>query len=244
MTDTTQLRTVITGLLGFAATEEQMLLGAAHRSGEGDGTPECWATAPLVAHNTESKLQQLQRLQAVIQDETPPEFAEIDHLSGEVYGRFNAQPAAAVAAQSLRTTGELITAMRELPDDDLLDPVRHPWLNGRQLWLQVIVRGFWHPCGHVAEWYLSHGQADRAVAMLAHGVLTAGYLRAPDPARGMAAYNLACAQARAGSTDDAVVSLIEAIRFNPDLKDKAGRDTDLAVLRSTGSLDAVLAPSA
>jgi len=41
---------------------------------------------------------------------------------------------------------KLIDGMWALPDEDLLDPARHPWLNGRLLWLQIIVRGFWQAC--------------------------------------------------------------------------------------------------
>ena len=69
---------------------------------------------------------------------------------------------------------------------------------------------------------------------------TASYLDAPDPARGMASYNLACAQARAGRPDEAAAALREAITLNPDLRANAARDPDLAVLRAGGRLESVL----
>jgi len=47
----------------------------------------------------------------------------------------------------------------------------------------------------------------------------------------MAAYNLACAQARAGQLDQAARTLAEAIAANPDLRANANRDPDLEVLR-------------
>ena len=31
--------------------------------------------------------------------------------------------------------------------------------------LQIIVRGFWHPQGHLGEYYAAHGRADRAVVI-------------------------------------------------------------------------------
>jgi hypothetical protein len=52
-----------------------------------------------------------------------------------------------VAAASSETAQALIAGLGATPDEDLLDAARHPWLRGRQLWLQVIVRGFWHPAG-------------------------------------------------------------------------------------------------
>jgi hypothetical protein len=133
-----------------------------------------------------------------------------------------------------RVTAELIEGTWALPDEDLLDPARHPWLNGRLLWLQIIVRGFWHPTGHLGEYYLIHGQPERAVAMQAHALATARYLGAPPAAIGMAGYSLACAQARSGQPDEAARTLAEAIEANPDLRANASGDPDLAVLRETG----------
>ena len=110
---------------------------------------------PTVAHNTEFKHQQVQRLEAVLSGTTPPAFGDIDHSSETVYRRYASQPAAAVAAASLRTAEELAGALAAVPDEDLTDPLRNPWLAGRQLWLQIIVRGFWHPAGHVGEYTCS-----------------------------------------------------------------------------------------
>jgi len=138
------------------------------------------------------------------------------------------------------TTGELIDGARALADEDLLDPSRHPWLHGRTLWLQIVVRGFWHPTGHIADYYLGHGQPDRAVALQSHALATARYLGAPEQAAGMAAYGLACAQAAGGLADAAVHTLVCAIGLNPDLRVNADRDRDLASLRDSGRLAAIL----
>ncbi|HUA31010.1 MAG TPA: hypothetical protein VMC03_19160 [Streptosporangiaceae bacterium] len=224
-----ELRGAIIGLIGFAASEERMLLAASPAGEPGD--PVCWAAAPLVAHNTEFKLQQVQRLDAILAGQVPPEFGDIDHTSPEVYRRCAALPQDEVARDSSRVSARLIDGLTAISDDDLRDPSRHPWLRGRQLWLQIIVRGFWHPTGHLVGYYLDHGRPDRAVALAGHGVATAGYLGAADPARGMAFYNLACAQARAERADDAAAALREAIALNPDVRANAARDPDLAILR-------------
>src|SRR5215471_3379925 len=108
----------------------------------------------------------------------------------------------------------------------------------RQLWLQVVVRGFWHPSGHLADYYLAHGQPERAVALAAHGLATSTYLRAPGQARGMAAYNLACALAMAGRLGEAAASVVETVSLNPGLRAKIGTEPDLAALRNGGYLDA------
>jgi hypothetical protein len=233
-----ELRGVVIGLVGFAGAEEQMLLAAAPEGEQ--GTAECWAALPLVAHNTEFKQQQVRRLRAIASGRTPPDFAEVDHTSAEVYGGYAAQAPGDVAAASHRVTGELIDGVSATSAADLLDPARNPWLKGRMLWLQLIVRGFWHPAGHLGDYYLAHGQPGRAVALAEQAVTTAAYLAAPDPARGMASYNLACASARADLPEQAAAALREAIALNPAVRANAERDPDLASLRDSGLIESVL----
>jgi len=49
--DTTELRRAVTGLLSFAAAEEQALLAAAAFCPDYDrGSPDRWAAVPLVGH--------------------------------------------------------------------------------------------------------------------------------------------------------------------------------------------------
>jgi hypothetical protein len=240
--DARDLRSAIAGLIGFAAAQEQVLLMASATAPSAEpGTAQQWAAAPVVAHNTEFKAQQTTRLRAIAEGWEPPAFAEIDHASDEVYLSYAAQPAEQVAADSNRVSGELIAGLALVGSADLLDPSRNPWLNGRPLWLQVVVRGFWHPSGHLADYYLAHGQPDRAVALAAHGLATSAYLGLPGQARGMAAYNLACALAKAGRLDEAAASVVDTVSLNPGLRAKIGTEPDLAALRKGGYLAAVLA---
>jgi tetratricopeptide (TPR) repeat protein len=225
MTADDGLRAAVTGLIGLAAAAELELLAEPQPATE--GSAEHWAAAPVVAHNTEFRRQQVQRLRALRCGQAPPEFAEVDHVSAALYAELSAQPADAVARDSWRVAGELAEEMRLVSREDLLDPARNPWLRGRQLWLQVVVRGFWHPMGHLGEYYLGHGQPQRAVALAEHAVASAAYVGAPAPARGMASYNLACANAGAGQLEEAAAALADAIALNPDVRANALRDKDL-----------------
>jgi hypothetical protein len=196
---------------------------------------------PLVAHNTEFKHQQVQRLDAIRRGEAPPAFAEIDHKADDVYGRYCQRSADSVAVAGRQVAAALIDGLRDTSDDDLVDPSRNPWLDGRQLWLQIIVRGFWHPMGHIGDYYRDHAQLSRAIALQSQAVAVASYLSVPAAARGMAHYNLACAQAGADLADAAVDTLHRAIELNPDLLANVSRDADLAGLRDSGRLNALLA---
>jgi hypothetical protein len=235
MTDVVHLRAVVVGLLGFAAAEEEMLLTVGSRGGSG-----AWAAVPLLAHTAEFKAQQSERLRAVRAGRTPPGFGEIDHASPAVYAAYASRPPGDVVRDLRTATADLADGVRALADEDLLDPSRHPWLHGRTLWLQVIVRGFWHPTGHIADYYVQHRQPDRAVALQSHALATARYLGAPDQAVGMACYGLACAQAVCGLTDAAAETLASAIALNPDIRANASRDPDLAPLRDSGRLARLL----
>lgn len=235
--DTVALRSTLAGLLSLAAAEELILLAAtvyrpasdgASDGGSDGGRPDRWAAVPLVAHNNHFKRQQAERLAALAAGQVPATYGDVDHSSAEVYRGYAAQPAAGVMAECRRVSADLIDRMWALPDEDLLDPARHPWLNGRLLWLQIIVRGFWHATGHLGDYYLAHGQPERAIALQTNALGTARYLRAPAAAVGMAGYSLACAQARTGLRDEAARTLAEAIEANPELRANAGRDPDLA----------------
>ena len=140
MTGSAGLRGAIGGLVAFAAEEEAVLLAASAPGAVAADGPDHWAAPAAIAHNTEFKHQQVQRLQAVLSGTTPPAFGDIDHASAQVYQRYAGQPAGAVAAASRRVTDELIGALPAIPDEDLTDPRRNSWLGGRQLWLQIIVR--------------------------------------------------------------------------------------------------------
>lgn len=188
MTDTVALRRALTGLLGFAATEEQALLGAAaFRADSGEGSPDSWAAVPLVAHNNQFKHQQDERIRCVLGGRVPAAYGEIDHSSAQVYQGYLAQRPDAVLAECRQVTAQLIDGIWTLPDEDLLDPARHPWLNGRLLWLQIVVRGFWHPTGHLGEYYLVHGEPGQAVALTCGstpaGIPTSGSCGKPAPDR-------------------------------------------------------------
>ena len=132
MNDTIELRTALAGLLSFAAAEEQALLAAAAFCPDYDrGSPDRWAAVPVVAHNNQFKSQQTERILAIRSGQLPAVYGEVDHSPAEVYQDCSAQPPDAVLAECRRVSAELIDGTWALPDEDLLDPARNSWLNGR-----------------------------------------------------------------------------------------------------------------
>jgi len=234
-TDTAQLRTAIADLISHAAGAERRLLNedasSASAGGREEGSAQRWAAAPLVAHNTEFKRQQVTRLEAILNGTAPPTFAEADHHSEGYYRECSRQTTPQVAATSAEVTAALLAGLEAVSDDDLLDPSRHPWLRGRMLSLQIVVRGFWHPLGHLADYYLQHDQPGKALDLQSAALAEAERPGVPDAVRGMAHYSLACVQVGLDA-EAAVVSLTRAVELNPDLTANIRRDAELARLVS------------
>lgn len=232
-----QLRLSLAGLTAFAAVEDELLAATGRGSDAPEhGAPESWAALPLVAHNTEFKRQQVVRLRAIREGRAPQTFADFDHRSAATYERYAKRARGQVVSEQRRVTAAFVDEIAQTSDDDLVDPTRNPWLRGRQLWLQIVVRGFWHPLGHVGEYYLEHAQTDRALALHTHAVATARYLDAPPQACGMAVYSLACVQAQLGLLDRAAGNVRSAVELNSDLREKAASDPDLVSLRDSERL--------
>jgi hypothetical protein len=228
-----ELRESVTAMVRLvAAAEEGALLGQEPSDQKRPGSALAWALSALVAHNTEFKAQQVVRLKAVRDGNTPPKFVEIDHASAEEYRRFSDSASGQVLMESRSTSTELIDLLWEVPEADLTDPGRLPWLNARPLWLQTVVRGFWHPGGHLGEYWLSRRLEERALRLHGSGVALAEALDLPDPARGMAHYALACARARTGNLPGALAEVVQATALNPALAQSAGRDPDLEPVRA------------
>ena len=114
MTGTAALRRTVTGLLSFAAAEEQALLAAdaASPGATGPGAAGAARTGgpplPLVAHHNQFKHQQAERVRCVLAGQVPAAYGEIDHSSAEVYRDYLGQPPGAVLADCRRVTAELI----------------------------------------------------------------------------------------------------------------------------------------
>lgn len=177
------------------------------------------------------------RLGAVLDGTTPPTFPPIDHHSPGYYAECGRPPLEVVARESRATSAALLAAVRAVSDADLLDPLRHPWLGGRQLALQLVVRGFWHPLGHLGDHFIDNGRAEAAYVLHQAAITEASRPGVTAMMRGMAYYSLGCAQARSGENAEAIKTLTTATSLNPDLAANLTADRDLDELRREGLLD-------
>jgi hypothetical protein len=112
--------------------------------------------------------------------------------------------------------------------DDLSDPKKFAWLEGRPMSDRILGNSVWHPQSHIADFYIKHGQLKKAIQM--QEALTEKLNDFPTWAP-TATYNLACFFALNGMQDKAIPRLKEAFEKRPDLVEWSKQDSDLDSLR-------------
>jgi len=214
--------------------ERRFVAGLPVTEREDSGSAADWSAKALLAHVTEFKQQQVVRVECGLRGEAAPDFGAIDHGDAAVYAEYQAEPWSTVLAGAERVSGSLVACTRALDEDVLTEPGRFPFLNGRMLWSQLLVRGVWHSSGHIGPYLAQHGRADEAEALQRRLVDRARGLELP-PTPGswaMGLYNLACAQVAGGRLDDGRATLEETFALDPALARSAETDPALEPLRS------------
>jgi hypothetical protein len=124
------------------------------------------------------------------------------------------------------------TELHKIYDDfsaeDLSEPKKFTWLEGRPMSDRILGNSVWHPQSHIADFYIKHGQLEKAMQM--QEALTEKLNDFPTWAP-TAAYNLACFYALNGMPDKAIFRLKEAFKKRPDLVEWSKQDSDLNSLR-------------
>jgi hypothetical protein len=221
----------LAALLGYVQACEQRLLAdlpPAERSAP--GSAQRWSAHALLAHNTDFRREQVVRLRAAAAGVEPPAFPQVDHTDPEAYRLCSERPWPVVRAEAATVVADMVVALDALDDALLVDPSRLPWLGGRQLWAQVLVRGAWHPLGHVADHLVAGGRSAEAVAVLEGVVRAARALAIPDTPGGvsLAVYTLAAVHAVAAALE----LLRSAVAGDPSLAGRAAGEPDFASLRT------------
>lgn len=229
------LRAGIVSLLEHMRSEEQFFeqrLSGAERAREGVATQ--WSAKAVLAHVAEFRAEQIVRLEAARDGAEPPEFPLRDHADRRLYAAYTARSWEQVGAAVEDSATRLAELTAELDDHVLFTAGVFPWLRGRALWAQVLVRGVWHPSAHLHQYLAERGHFERVVE-LQESVLAAA-TRAGIPntpgGRPFALYNLACARSLAGDIEPALDELAEAVRLDPTLAAAARGDDDLRTVRT------------
>ena len=229
------LRAGIVSLLEHMRSEERLFaqrLSAAERTRK--GSPAQWGAKAVLAHVAEFRAEQIVRLEAARDGTEPPEFPIRDHADRELYAAYTGRNWEQVAAGAEHTAARLAELTEELDEHVLFTAGLFPWLRGRALWAQVLVRGVWHPSAHLHQYLAERGHFERVVELQESVLEAATRAGIPDSPGGrpFALYNLACARSLVGEVEPALAELAEAIRLDPALAVAARDDDDLRIVRA------------
>jgi hypothetical protein len=234
------LKPSVLELLRRTHEEEQALVEELSEAArEESSTLEHWSAKDLIAHITAWKERQARRMEAAVSGETPPSFDDVGQENAQIFEQYRLVSLSEVEQEADRISAELIAVVGRFPEEELIDPQRYAWTNGRPLVASVLGNGVWHPYTHLTEFYRERGAPQRAVQI--QEALTDAVRRMDLPAamRANAEYNLACVYATTGEPDKALALLPEALGLDPALLEWAQHDPDLASLHANPAFQAL-----
>ncbi len=159
--------------------------------------------------------------------EGPFDDSQIDGRNAEIYEAHRRDTSDDVRAASVTTYAALKAAVAACSDDELLR--ERP--NGGEVWRVVPGNGHAHVAQHVSSWLAEHDDpaGAEATALWAFTLETELFPEGADKA--VADYNLACFYARNARVEEALPLLGGALRSQPELREWARNDPDLAPIR-------------
>ncbi|MGD2253970.1 MAG: ClbS/DfsB family four-helix bundle protein [Anaerolineales bacterium] len=195
------------------------------------GTLKSWSFKDQIAHIAWWKQRNAQTFAAAASGQMPPEPIEYLEANDQAFEEYRGKSWDEVLAFSQSAHDEFLRTAQALSEEDLTDAERFPWQEGRALWRNIVGTGFIHPTHHLASMYTARGQGELAARIQEDGGKLLLELDDSDDWRGLTLYNLACAYALSGKTENAVANLAESLKLRPDLTEWSKEDPDFASIR-------------
>jgi len=209
------------------------------------GAVDRWSAKDVLAHFTEWTTRLVSDLELAAQPDAthkvPTNYDDIDDANAEIYAQHHGRAWEEILAQMESSFSAVRDYALSATDQELDDPQRIPWREGRPLWRMLVGSAVEHPLLHLG--YSHIGKGNLAEAARLQETLASRLLELDDsPAwRGVQVYNLACIRALSGQKDIALANLAEALRLAPDLIEWSKQDPDFAGLRGDPAFEAIYA---
>ena len=116
-----------------------------------------WSIKDSIAHITEWELAMIRCLNRSLKDETPnqPPFGlsekEVIQINADYYQQNKHKPIGQVTDESHDSYQVILGTMQRVSENDLFDPQRFDWLDGKPIWPIVAANTCWHYEEHRAE---------------------------------------------------------------------------------------------
>lgn len=154
----------------------------------------------------------------------------VDHINAEIWQQYKDISWPEISELVDQVHLDLFESLKQLDEDQLTDPQRYEWTNGRPLWQRINFGSFYHPMQHVAELVAKRGQLEQADEIQEETASLQIALVDSDTWRGNVLYNLGCHYALSGQREKALENIGRGLELYPYLKEWAPQDTDLAGL--------------
>ncbi|HML23999.1 MAG TPA: EamA family transporter [Aggregatilinea sp.] len=195
------------------------------------GTLETWSAKDVIAHNAAWKSLVADIIAKARHGKPLPAEEELDHRNANFYDANKDKTWDMVIEDAGYAKNELAAQTRALTEEEMNDPAWAGATNSRPIWRRIVGNGYSHPLSHLVDYYAKHDHLDRAAQISQQVAETLMPIDNSADWQGTQKYNLACYYALAGSTDQALALLKEALTLNPDLTEWSKEDADLASLR-------------
>ena len=191
------------------------------------GSVETWAAKDHFAHIAVWQDWQARRMAAIATGSPPAQPADND----VVFAEYRDEPWDTIWAQAMRALDESAAVVAQTSEEDLTDPTRFSWSNGRSFVSSFINNVYLHPVEHLVQMYEERGDDAAAERVQLESVALIGDLFGKGEEYANAVYNLGCFYAKRGRASDAIARVGEALAVNPRLTEWSKEDADLESLR-------------
>jgi len=202
-------------------------------------TFEHWGLKDLVAHISEWKDRDASRLDAASQGVTPEEPTDFDQANTGIFEAHRHESWLQVVDFEARAFSHLVSSVKALSEEVLLDPQAYAWTEGRTpSWIAAFT-GYSHPQDHLSRFLVERGDIETAETIQLRIVEAMSSVDDSPSGRGANLYNLACFYALNGIADRAINNLSVSFPLRPDLVDWSKKDSDLDSLRGMAAFQAL-----
>jgi hypothetical protein len=156
--------------------------------------------------------------------EPPPPIEQQDEFNDAELADGIGTPLADAAARSDHLLAEVIALYEKVGDRPF------QWYRWSTTTDAVLGNSYTHPRTHMSQYLRENGDAEGAAGLLEDAVPEILAASENPAMHAVAHYNLACARAMQGRTDDALKELAVAFTKRPEMKARAPQDSDLATL--------------
>jgi hypothetical protein len=122
-----------------------------------------WSVKDLLAHITVWEERMIRWLEVTLKGETPEmlpaglTWDDLDQWNHQSYIDLIEKPLEEVILDFNRVYEEALAAVKDAPEDELIDPNRFPWREGKPLWEMVADNMHWHYSEHdktIQAWFV------------------------------------------------------------------------------------------